>query len=126
MDHKDDYIEKAILPALVLTMISFFNGGVLYGTPLPIWTQLLRNVIIYWVVLGGTNFLAGLGASGEFGETGGGISKTSHKKEERPAGAPPNLCPFRRYQDPDQAPGGVAEIVIPGGEPVVLAAHHRI
>ena len=57
MDHEDDYIERAILPALVLTLISFFNGGVFYGTPLPIWAQLARNFLIYCTSIAGSNFV---------------------------------------------------------------------
>lgn len=54
-------IAEAIVFALVLTVISFFNGGVRYpfGSEVlpPIWLQLTRNFIIYFGVYVVVNLL---------------------------------------------------------------------
>ena len=48
-----EIVLKAMLGALVLTVISFFRGGVRYpfedNVVAPIWFQLAGNFVIYWI-----------------------------------------------------------------------------
>ena len=55
-------VAVCIVIAAILTVISYFNGGVRYPFDdsvrfLPIWAQLLRNYAIYFVVFLGVNCL---------------------------------------------------------------------
>ena len=55
-------VAECIVIAAILTVISYFNGGVRYPFDdsvrfLPIWAQLLRNFAIYFVVFLGVNCL---------------------------------------------------------------------
>ena len=56
MDKVKSPLIIALVSAIVLTILSYFMGGVRYPysdevTILPIWIQLLRNFLIYFVVV---------------------------------------------------------------------------